>query len=47
MENKTLTFLQDLTVEPFNHKLNGVTGFGTEHECVDWRELMDWMEMNE
>ncbi|KAF1998764.1 hypothetical protein P154DRAFT_438550, partial [Amniculicola lignicola CBS 123094] len=32
----------DLTVEINNDALGGVTGFGTEHVCVHWEELVDW-----
>lgn len=32
----------DLTVEIKDEELGGVTGFGTEHVCVDWRQLVDW-----
>ncbi|KAK1999139.1 hypothetical protein LX36DRAFT_743647 [Colletotrichum falcatum] len=37
----------DLTVEVGNPAIGGVTGFGTEHQCVDWRRLMDWMRDHE
>ena len=33
----------DLTVEVKNEELGGVTGFGTEHECIDWTQLLSWM----
>ncbi|RDH37526.1 hypothetical protein BDQ94DRAFT_136575 [Aspergillus welwitschiae] len=32
----------DLTVETLTPE-GGVTGFGTEHECQDWDQLMSWM----
>jgi len=32
----------DLTLEVKNEELGGVTGFGTEHQCVDWKALVDW-----
>jgi hypothetical protein len=32
----------DLTLEVKNEELGGVTGFGTEHQCLDWRGLVDW-----
>ena len=32
----------DLTLEVKDEKLGGVTGFGTEHQCVDWQGLVDW-----
>lgn len=32
----------DLTVEVKNDELDGVTGFGTEHQCVDWKGLVSW-----
>ncbi|KAF4475257.1 Oxidase ustYa [Colletotrichum fructicola Nara gc5] len=37
----------DLTVEIANTTLNGVTGFGTEHQCINWEDLMNWMKMFE
>ncbi|KAK1713430.1 uncharacterized protein BDZ83DRAFT_589311 [Colletotrichum acutatum] len=37
----------DLTVEIGDPAVGGVTGFGTEHQCVNWQELMDWMEDHE
>lgn len=33
----------DLTVETKNKELGGVTGFGTEHECKDWGQLLSWV----
>lgn len=38
---------QDLTIEVANVVVDGVTGFDTEHQCIDWSELMDWMKKNE
>lgn len=32
----------DLTVEMKNEKLEGVTGFGTEHQCVNWGDVLAW-----
>lgn len=32
----------DLTIEIQDDDLGGVTGFGIEHQCVDWGELIDW-----
>ena len=32
----------DLTLEVKDDELGGVTGFGTEHQCVNWKELVDW-----
>ncbi|KAK0374299.1 hypothetical protein CLIM01_08361 [Colletotrichum limetticola] len=40
-------FGQDLTIEVANVVVDGVTGFDTEHQCIDWSELMDWMKKNE
>ncbi|KAK2042700.1 hypothetical protein LZ31DRAFT_623228 [Colletotrichum somersetense] len=37
----------DLTVEVGDPAIGGVTGFGTEHQCVDWQQLMDWMRDHE
>jgi hypothetical protein len=31
-----------LTLEVASRELDGVTGFGTEHMCVDWEELVGW-----
>ena len=33
----------DTTVETKNDELGGVTGFGTEHRCVDWEVLIGWV----
>ena len=32
----------DLTLEVKDDELGGVTGFGTEHQCVNWDELVGW-----
>ena len=32
----------DTTIEVVNKTLGGVTGFGTEHRCRDWRQLVEW-----
>ncbi|KAF2243059.1 hypothetical protein BU26DRAFT_437938, partial [Trematosphaeria pertusa] len=32
----------DLTIEVQNDELGGVTGFGTEHVCADWKQLIEW-----
>ncbi|TDZ73317.1 Oxidase ustYa [Colletotrichum trifolii] len=37
----------DLTMELTNETIGGVTGFGTEHQCVDWPALMRWMKKYE
>ncbi|KAF2788810.1 hypothetical protein K505DRAFT_314224 [Melanomma pulvis-pyrius CBS 109.77] len=34
----------DLTVEQKDEELGGVTGFGTEHRCIDWQGLLEWMQ---
>lgn len=34
----------DLTIEVADERLGGVKGFGTEHVCVKWRGLVDWVE---
>ncbi|OLN92802.1 hypothetical protein CCHL11_06748 [Colletotrichum chlorophyti] len=44
---QTLTCRPDLTVEVADRKTQAVTGFGTEHQCVNWDELMGWMARNE
>ena len=33
----------DLTVDTKNKELGGVTGFGTEHQCKDWGQLLSWV----
>ena len=33
----------DLTVEVETKELGGVRGFGTEHQCVEWKDLVDWV----
>lgn len=32
----------DITVEIKDPDVGGVTGFGTEHVCRDWGQLMEW-----
>ena len=32
----------DTTIEIKNEEMGGVTGFGTEHQCKDWTQLMQW-----
>ena len=32
----------DLTVEVKDNAVGGVRGFGTQHICADWQELVDW-----
>ena len=39
---QTLMCQPDITVELKNEELGGVTGFGTEHQCKDWGQLMQW-----
>ena len=39
---QTLMCQPDTTVELKNDELGGVTGFGTEHQCKDWTQLMQW-----
>ncbi|MCJ1311318.1 hypothetical protein MMC25_004989 [Agyrium rufum] len=34
----------DLTVELKDAESGGVKGFGTQHECKDWDQLMRWTE---
>lgn len=40
---QTLMCRLDVTVELKNEELDGVTGFGTAHQCKDWTQLMQWM----
>lgn len=32
----------DTTIEVKDDKLGGVTGFGTRHQCWDWKQLIGW-----
>ena len=32
----------DTTVEVKDEVIGGVTGFGTEHKCRDWDQLIAW-----
>lgn len=32
----------DTTVEVKDEELGGVRGFGTEHVCAEWGELVAW-----
>lgn len=32
----------DTTVEVKNATTGGVNGFGIEHQCKDWNQLVDW-----
>ena len=33
----------DTTIEKKNETLGGITGFGTEHQCQSWSELLGWV----
>ncbi|KAK1450094.1 hypothetical protein CMEL01_07430 [Colletotrichum melonis] len=37
----TLLHVQDLMTENLQPNSGGGTGFGTEHRCIKWQELMD------
>ena len=39
---QTLMCRPDLTVEVKDEAKGGVTGFGTEHRCEDWGQLVRW-----
>ena len=32
----------DTTLEAKDESVNGVTGFGIEHRCKDWNQLVEW-----
>lgn len=32
----------DTTIEAKDDEKGGVTGFGTEHQCRDWDQLVRW-----
>lgn len=38
-----LTCQPDLTLEVVREQGDGVTGFETEHVCVVWKELVNWV----
>ncbi|KAF6822081.1 hypothetical protein CMUS01_11219 [Colletotrichum musicola] len=44
---QTIMCKPDLTIEVANKTLGGVTGFGTEHQCIRWEDLMDWVKVHE
>ena len=33
----------DTTIEIVDETVGGVTGFGTQHQCKDWDQLIDWL----
>ena len=39
---QTLMCQPDTTIEVKDEDQGGVTGFGTEHKCRDWRQLLEW-----
>jgi len=41
---QSLMCYADTTIEEKDDKINGVRGFGTLHECRDWRDLVKWTE---
>lgn len=38
----TLMCQPDTTIEVKDEEIGGVKGFGTEHQCKDWEQLMQW-----
>lgn len=32
----------DTTIEVKDKEIGGVTGFGTEHQCREWDQLIEW-----
>ena len=38
----TLMCQPDVTIEFKDDSIGGVRGFGTEHQCKDWHQLVDW-----
>lgn len=44
---KSIMCNADLTIEVRNDTLEGVTGFGTVHRCVDYQNLLDWVKLHE
>ena len=41
---QSLQCQSDLTVEIKDKDKGGVTGFGTEHKCKDWTQLLTWLQ---
>lgn len=39
---QTLMCQPDTTVEVKDEAVGGVKGFGTEHQCKDWNQLVLW-----
>jgi hypothetical protein len=33
----------DITVERKEPEVGGVLGFGTEHQCTNWEQILRWM----
>ncbi|KAF4633861.1 hypothetical protein G7Y89_g4258 [Cudoniella acicularis] len=33
----------DITIEPKNHVRGGVSGFGVQHRCQDWGQVLAWV----
>ncbi|TVY13892.1 Oxidase ustYa [Lachnellula arida] len=33
----------DISIEPKVRGMGGVSGFGVEHKCKDWKQLMNWV----
>ena len=40
---QSLMCCMDTTAETKERGSNGVKGFGTEHNCKDWEQLMQWI----
>ena len=39
---QTLMCRPDLTIEVKDEEIGGVKGFGTQHQCYDWEQLVQW-----
>lgn len=39
---QSLMCLADTTIETKNKVTKGVQGFGVQHQCRDWNQLLEW-----
>ena len=39
---QSLMCLADTTIEHLDEKVGGVKGFGTQHQCKDFKQLVQW-----
>lgn len=42
---QTIMCRPDLTIEKKSVETGGVKGFGVEHQCYDWDQLVNWVKL--